>query len=379
MPLIRILNIVTQMNQAGMENRLMDIYNEINTDIIQFDFYTFRKEKGDYDSIINMMGGKLYYNSPISVLNIIKRYKELSSFLKNHPEYKIVHCHMNQWSGLLLKGAKDAGVGVRIAHSRTALNKISIKNIIKNLIKTPTNKYANYKFAVSDKAGKWLFGNKTVIGKDYYVIPNAIDCNRYRFDESIRIQIRNCLNINNDFIVMHVGNIRPEKNHKFLLKIFTEILKIKSNAKLYIVGKDYMNGEIQKEAQKYGIDKYIYFLGQRSDVDKLLQIADAFVFPSIYEGFPGAVLEAQASGLPCYISDVITSDVCITDLVTKLSLNLKPEIWAEKIINFVSINRESAADKLIEKGYDISSVAMFYQNFYEKVFDDDIKETFNVD
>ncbi|MDP4121249.1 MAG: glycosyltransferase family 1 protein [Bacillota bacterium] len=364
---IRVLQIVTQMNRAGMESRLMDIYRNIDRLKIQFDFYTCRTQKGDFDDEIVDMGGKLYYSTELSIKKLFNIPNRFKRFFDIHKEYKIVHCHMNQWCGLILKGAKKSGVPIRIAHSRTSLEKNTVKNIVKNVVKIATNKYANYKFAVSRNAGQWLFGQKNVEKGEVVIWPNAIDVKKYIYNEKIRNEVRKELDLDNKFTIIHVGNLRPEKNHEFLLEVFKSVLKEESNAKLLIIGKDYLNGAIQKRAKELNVDRDIIFLGSRNDVDSILQAGDVFLFPSFYEGLPGAVIEAQAAGLPCVVSDSISSEICITPLVKQLSLAVGARKWVENILSYKNFARENSYTLIKEKGYDICSLTNKLTEFYINV------------
>lgn len=361
---IRILQIVTQMNRAGMESRLMDLYRNIDKEKIQFDFYTCREESGVFDDEIRKYGGKIYYNKPLTVGGILSISKRFKFFFKQHKEYKIVHCHLNQWSGIILHGAKSASVPIRIAHSRTGLKTINKKNFVKNIIKIPVNSNATHRFAVSKEAAEWLFGKKATSEGGVIIWPNAIDITKFKFNSIDREEYRSKLNIEDDLTLIHVGNIRPEKNHEYLLNILLEVLKRKSKTKLLIVGKDYLNEQMQKYAEELGITNNIHFLGSRSDVSKLLNAADVFVFPSLYEGFPGAVLEAQASGLPCFISNTITDEVVLHKNVKKMDINIKPEKWAEKILDINPENRHIKSNELKENGYDILETSKKMEDFY---------------
>lgn len=361
---IRVLQVVTQMNRAGMESRLMDIYRKVDRQKVQFDFYTCRSDKGQFDEEIVEMGGTVFYSEPLSIKNIFTIKERFNRFLLEHKEYKIVHCHLNQWTGLVLQGAMKAGVPVRIAHSRTALEKNGIKNIVKDIIKKTVNTSATHKFAVSKKAGVWLFGEKSVLNGEVCIVPNSIDAKKFKFDFSIRARVRDNLNVNDNLVLIHVGNIRPEKNHKFLLDIFLKIKEEKKNIKLILVGADNMNGEIQRYISKSEFSNDVIFMGSRSDINELLQAGDVFVFPSFYEGFPGAVLEAQASGLPVVMSDTITSEVMLLDSTSKLSLNQPLKVWMNKILEKKLIDRPEAFKKIIENGYDINRTSNDLMNFY---------------
>lgn len=344
----------------------MDIYRDIDKNRVQFHFYTFRPDAGNFDKEIKDLGGEIYYSKPLSIKNSFLIPIKLKSFLIKHPEYKIVHAHMNQWCGLILKGAKMANVPIRIAHSRTALTNGSFKNLVKNIIKLPTNKYSTHKFAVSKKAADWLYGKE--IKDEVMVVPNAIDSEKYKYNDMKRKQIRAVLGWTNDFVLIHVGNIRKEKNHKFLVNIFKDILLDEPNSKLILVGKDNLNGAIHSLARKLCVYDNIEFLGLRDDVADLLQAADVFVFPSLYEGLPGAVLEAQAAGLPCVISDTITEEVEITPLVVRRSLEDDVNRWVESIIDSRNSMRMDTMQYFQEKGFDIKSLSCKMTSFYEDAY-----------
>lgn len=349
----RVLQIVTQMNRGGIESRLMDVYRDIDRDKIKFDFYTCRHEPGFFDEEIRSLGGIIYYNSSLNIRHLFHITKQFQMFHLQHPEYQIVHCHLNQWCGLILAGAKKAGVPIRIAHSHTSLEKSNLKNIAKNLIKCPVNRTATCKLAVSKKAGEWLYGKRAVANGEVKVWPNAIDCEKFRYNPQKRENMRANLNLGNSLTIIHVGNIRPEKNHVFLLQVFSELLKSKQDAKLVLVGADHMNNFVQEEAIKLGIADSTLFLGSRSDIPDLLQAGDVFVFPSLYEGFPGAVLEAEAAGLPCIISNSITDEVCLTDKILRMSNSVHPLKWAEKISQLAALERMDTTALIIAKEYDI--------------------------
>lgn len=360
----RVLCVVTKMNRGGLENRLMDIYRSINRELIQFDFYTFRETKGDYDNEIINLGGKVYYNKEINIFNMVTIPKRLYNFLNNHEYYKVIHSHINQWSGIVLMGAYFAKVPFRIAHSRTSINRLSIKTLAKNIIKYPTRYFATHKFAVSLVAARWLFGNRNLELGKVEIWKNAIDYKKFLFDNDLRVEVRNELGLTNEFSFIHVGNFIAEKNHQFLINIFNEYIKFNPNSKLILIGQDSKNSKIRKLVEKLKINEKVIFLGSRSDVNRLLQGADVFVFPSVFEGLPGAVLEAQAADLTCFISDTITDEVCITPNITKLSIHLSNKVWAERIFNHEYKLRTNTTDYFIEAGFELSFVSKRLENFY---------------
>lgn len=361
---IRILMIVTQMNRAGIENLLMELYREIDRSKIQFDFYTFRMEKGQFDDEISELGGKIYYNPPITIRKYMTLPQQIKQFCLAHPEYKIVHAHMNQWCGVLLKGAKLAGVPVRISHSHNSMISRTLKNTLKDLVKLTTNRYATYKIAVSDKAGKWLYGKKAIARGEVHFWKNTIRYEAYRFSRDVRTKKREELGLGDDLTLVNVGNLRFQKNHPYLFRVFSELLKQQPNSRLLLIGKDESNGEMEQLAEKLGILKNTMFLGSRGDVPELLQAGDVFVFPSFYEGFPCAVLEAQTAGLPCIISDTITREIKVTPLVEMCSIQIDPADWANTIRAKAGAERIDVSDMIVNAGYSLSDSVKNAQNFY---------------
>jgi len=360
---IRVLNIVTQMTRDGLENRLMDIYRHLDRAQVQFDFYTFRTEEGPFDPEIRQLGGQVYYNPPLSVTRMYQSRADFIRFLLAHPEYRIVHAHMNQWCGLILSAAQQAGVPVRIAHSRNAFRPIELQNLAKNIIKLPVNRFATHRFAVSRKAAVWLYGKKAVDKGLVQVWPNAIAHATFRCDSATRAEVRQELNLGDSLVIMHVGNSRLQKNHPFLLAIFAALKQREPSARLVLVGRGDWS-EVGRIAEQLGVAASVTCTGSRADVNRVLQAADVFVFPSLYEGLPGAVLEAQAAGLPCIIADTITPEVCITPLAEQLPLSWSAEQWADKVYARRDQAREDTAAYFVRRGFDIDSLVQKLTDFY---------------
>ena len=360
---IRILMVVTQMNRAGIENLLMNLYRHIDREKIQFDFYTVRMEKGEYDDEIFALGGKVYYNPPFSVQKLYEIPKRIKRFCEAHPEYQIVHAHMNQWCGLILKGAKEAKVPVRVAHAHTSLVKGSLKNFAKNIIKLQTNRYANRKLAISNNSGVWLYGARAVARGEVSIWKNTVQPEKFTFSQTIRQEKREELGLSNEFALIHIGNLRPEKNHPYLFRVFAEILKNREDSRLILVGNEPQDCGLRALAKKLGILEKILFLGSRADVAQLLQAGDVLAFPSFYEGFPTAILEAQAAGIPCVISDTITNEVCVTPLVEMRSIREKPCVWADAILS-KKLERIDYTDAIVQAGYSLPDFVKTAQEFY---------------
>ena len=363
---LRVLQAVIHMPLGGLESMLMNIYRNIDRKRIQFDFLTFKKESAFFDEEIKSLGGNVFYGEPLGIRDIYSC-PWLRSFFLEHQEYKIIHTHMHKWySGIVLKNAKLAQVPIRIAHSHTtSFGKFNIKNVVKNITKLPVNQYATIRLACSKKAGYWLFGKKVVNDGQLMVWPNAIECDKFRYNVDVRKRVRAELGLSDAYTLIHVGNLNVVKNQNFVIGVFDELAKKIPNTKLLLVGEDRMNGKYQKYAAgKNSIDS-IMFLGRRTDIAELLQAGDVFVFPSHHEGFGIVILEALAAGLPCIISNTIPEEVCLTDNVVQLPINRGTEIWVNKILEFKDTQRTDNYNILVKKGYDIHTFSEYVCEFYE--------------
>lgn len=372
---IRVLHSVGVMNRGGAETLIMNIYRNIDRSKVQFDFLTHHNIEGAYDKEIRSLGGRIY-NVPYGVRTLHFGYVHaLNKFFNEHKEYNVVHSHMSDASGIIAEVARKNNVKTRIAHSHIAnpkhsfLQKIYLQGYAKSLI--PNN--CNYYFACSKEAGRYLFSNKRIINK-FEVIKNSIDIDKYLPNYEVRSEVRKKLNIENDFVLGHVGRFQEQKNHLFLIDIFYEVLKRKPNAKLLLVGGGALGDEGTKNKvkerirEKRIVDKVV-FLGVRSDVNRLMQAFDVFVFPSLYEGLPLTLIEAQTVGIGCAISDTITKDVDLgLGNLEFISLDNINE-WVEKIITLEKkrvINKEKCRKTVENNGYDIKKVAKYLEEFYIK-------------
>lgn len=363
---IRVLHCVTMMNRNGLENRLMDIYRNIDRNKIQFDFMTNREEDGQFDEEIKALGGKVYHMSRIAPKTFFTYLRELQSFFAEHKEYKIVHSHLNTLSTWPLHAAKKAGVPVRIAHSRNASMDLNLKALYKGFSKLFINSQATDRFACSRAAGVWLFGEKQVQKETFHVIPNAIQLDKFIFTGDKRNQVRKEFGIAEDELaVVCVARFSQQKNHAFLIKVFNEIHNIRPNSKLYLVGAGELENEIRNDVKNRSLEDAVVFVGSRSDVGDVLQGMDIFLFPSFYEGFGTVIIEAQCSNLPMIASDTIPSETKLCDCVEFMSIKDEPKKWADKAIAMVnSIERFDNSALIRKEGYDIRESYTWMENFY---------------
>ena len=353
---IRILHIVTYMGRGGLETMLMNYYRSLDRSRVQFDFLTHRDFRADYDDEIEALGGRIYR---LPNLNPFSRsyLGALDRFFGEHPEYRIVHSHLDCMSAIPLKAAKKHGVPVRIAHSHNSNQTKDAKYLLKLIYKQMIAHNATELFACSDEAGRWMFA-----GADFRVLNNAIDAERYGYDANIRAEVRKELGIPADaFTAGHVGRFMPQKNHGFLLRIFAEL---PDNAMLLLVGDGELRAENEHLAEELGIRDRVIFAGLRRDVERMLQAMDVFVFPSLYEGLPLSVIEAQAAGLPCLISDKVPIECKKTDLVTQIPLDASPAEWAEAVVSAAKTPRTNTLAQIREAGFDIRANAEWLQNYY---------------
>jgi glycosyltransferase involved in cell wall biosynthesis len=289
----------------------------------------------------------------------------LRTFFREHPEYRIVHCHMNQMSGLVLKVARECGVKVRISHSRRSTDS---GNVLARLYKSywahciPAN--ATHLFAISRPAAQWLFGQHA--GKAR-VIYNGIKCADYAFAPEVRAQVRTEHGIDDKTIVLgNVGNIRVDKNQAFLVDIFSAYVQLNPDSRLMIVGDGPLRPELEQKIAALGLTERTILLGSRSDVGRFYQAFDAFVFTSLGEGFGNVMTEAQTAGLHCVISkDVIPEEVDVgAGLVQRMGLSDSPEAWARTILALDMSSRRDHSQVVRDAGRDVAETTRFMEHFY---------------
>ncbi|MBQ9082377.1 MAG: glycosyltransferase family 1 protein [Clostridia bacterium] len=351
----RILHVVTYMGRGGIETMLMNYYRHIDRTKLQFDFLVHRDFRADFDDEIEAMGGRIYRMPP---MNPLKRsyWKALDVFFRSHP-YEIVHCHLNYKSGIVLAAARRTGVPIRIAHAHTASMSAGWSKLARILMKPMIPFTATHYMACSRNAGNAIFGKKSTM-----LLPNALDAATLRFDVQIRGQMRRALGLEQAYTLMHVGRFGSEKNHTFLLDAFAEVLKQEPDAKLLLAGDGELRAAMEERAA--GLPEgAVRFLGVRSDVPELMQAADVFVFPSLFEGLPVTMIEAQAAGLPCIKSASVTDECIVTDLVESLPAD-NPKAWADAILDRKNTPRTDRVDEIRAHGYDITTAAEKLSRFY---------------
>lgn len=339
------------MGRGGAETMIMNYYRYLDKEKYQFDFLVHRKERADYDDEIESMGGRIFRAFPIYPQNYFSYFSFLDAFFeKYHTNFVAVHCHMQENSGFALKYAAKYGIRNRLCTSHCAGKSFDFKYPFRLFASFFLQKNVTKRLSCGVDAGKTLYGKE-----NFLILPNAINVDNFIFNENIRKKIRKDLCLNDSLIIGNVARLSPEKNHLFMIDVFEELLKLQKNAKLVFVGCGQMYSVIQKKIKEKCLEDKIVMLGLRNDVNQILQAFDIFLFPSIFEGLPMSVIEAQTSGLKCVLSDTIDKDVKITENVCFLSLKKEPQFWAQTIWEKSNYTRENLSSQVKKAGYDVKN------------------------
>ena len=355
---IVVAQIMGKMNGGGVEAVIMNYYRHIDRTKIQFDFICDEDSTNIPYEEIEKLGGKVILCPPYQKLH---KYMKFLENLFVRKKYRIIHSNINTLSVFPLKAAKKAGVPVRIAHSHNTSNPREIKrNLVKNVLRKFSKKYATDYFACSEAAGRYQFGDKAFDEGKVKIIPNAINIEKFKYDPDARKKLRKEIGIkDSDFVIGHVGAFRRQKNHTFLIDVFAEVKKERKNAKLILVGQGPLREEIEEKVKKLGLEKDVFFLGQRNDTNKLYSVFDVFCLPSLYEGFGVVTIEACAAERNVILSEHVPRNKVLVGAQYK---KLKIKEWtnalntiaisnnAKRLINAEDYNLEIQS-KNIEKKY----------------------------
>lgn len=360
---MRVLHVLGGLGIGGAETMVMNLYRNIDRTKIQFDFVIYEDGQEDYLDEILQLGGKVYRSPHYNLKNTINYLRFWSTFFDAHPEYGIVHGHVRSTASIYLSIAASRGV-ITIAHSHSISNGKGIKSIIKFLLQLPLRNCADYYFACSEDAGRWLFGKKVIKKNTFFVLKNAIQTEKFEYDQRIRKQVRERLHIEDKFVLCNVGRFSFPKNHEFIISVFKIVLEKKPNSILLLVGEGELKKQIENMADSLNIRDKIIFYGTSEHVEELLCAADVFLFPSRYEGLGMAAIEAQAASLMTLCSDKIPEEVFITSYSKKISIE-KPMCWVDEILKYSEgYSRKSVLSEIKNAGYDLKSTVPQLQNFY---------------
>lgn len=360
---IRILQVIGSLEAGGSQSMIMNIYRNINRNEIQFDFVIDHTGENFYENEIRNLGGKIYIMPTYKVYNHFFVKRAWYIFFKTHPEYKILHSHVRSYAVVYINIAKKFGIKT-IIHSHSTSNGTGIKSAIKKLLQYPLRTHADYLLACSNNAGEWLYGKKACNQDNFLVIPNAVDIPKYKFNAETRNKYRKELGIESRYVIGHIGRFHQAKNHLFLLDVFKKIYEKNKNAVLLLIGDGELRQQIERRISELRLDDCVILTGNRNDVANLFQAMDIFAFPSLWEGLPVTVVEAQAAGLPCVISDRITDEVNLSKLVVKLAPD-DPEKWCDELLK--KHKHIDASAEISKAGFDIKTSASELCALYKNI------------
>lgn len=365
---IRVLQVLGLMDRGGAEAMVMNLYRHIDREKVQFDFLVHTQKHAEYDDEIESLGGKIYRVQRFRGYNAVAYYKECYLFFDKHPEFKVVHGHIGSTAALYLFAAKRHGC-YTIAHSHSASTVTDIKSFVYQICAYPTRYIAEKLLGCSTEAGIARYGKRAVLSDKYSNFRNAIQVSQYRYCVNTRNRIRKELGIPESAVVIGtVGRLTEAKNPPMLFEIFKKIVENYENSICLWIGTGEMEQEYREKIRGEGLENHIRMLGVRSDVADILQSFDCFLFPSLFEGLPVSVIEAQTSALPCLLSDVISREVEITDLISWMSLSKTADEWARKCMELAELGMKKRDDsivkQIVEAGYDIDDTSRKLQNLY---------------
>lgn len=368
---VKVLYFVDRLLRGGIQTFVYENIKHMDRNKVQIDFLLLDDgNKYEMEDDLKELGCNIYKLKGMwinKVTDFFKYGKMLDEFFSKNNDYKVVHLHSSSKNYLVLKYAKKYNIKVRIAHSHNI--DFQTKNILKKLmgdfLKIPLKRYATDYFACSEIAGEWLFGKKIVKSDKFKVVHNAVDLEKFKFNNEIREKIRKELNVDSDTLLIgHVGRFTQQKNHDFLIDIFNEIHKINQNTKLLLIGTGIKENEIKEKVKSLNLQDSVIFEGFKTNVDEYMFAMDIFLFPSKFEGLGLVLIEAQATGLPCYTSkDVVPTEAKVSNLLEFISLADSSVEWA-KIIFTNTNKRLDCSDSIKAANYDILQTSNFLYKVY---------------
>lgn len=361
---IRVAHVIGKMVGGGVEAVVMNYYRHIDRRQVQFDFIVDSDSTVVPADEIKYFGGRLFEVPPYQQLGEYQ--KALASLFEQH-RWNIVHSHINTLSVFPLRIAKKLGVPVRIAHSHATMGKGETnRNMIKLALRPFANVYPTDRVACSRYAGEWLFGKNT----DFTVIPNAVELSRFCFDSSTRTTLRAKWGVGEGCCVVgNLGRMESTKNQAFLIDAFAQMHAEHPDSILVIAGCGSLRESLERKTLDMGLADSVHFLGQIRDASCLYQGMDVFALPSLYEGFGMALLEAQAAGLPCVVSDRVSLEAVLTDSCRLVPLEDGAEAWANAIwMQYTGNKRNDMLDVAFER-FDIENASKRLESFYLRLFE----------
>lgn len=356
---IRVAQIMGKHVTGGIKSVIMNYYENIDREVIQFDFIVDSDSPLKDYSDIEKLGGRIFEIPPVK--NIWGHIYECRKILKRE-RYLIVHGYVNTLNVFPMLAAFLGGVPVRIAENLSTAHPGERKTTLKNILRPFSRLFSTHIAANSKFSGEWLYGLKHM--DKCRIINNAINLNEYSFKENLRAETRAKYNWEDKFVVGHIGRYHYQKNHNYLVDIFAAIHKKDPNTVLALIGYGNLKDEIFEKLKSLNLLDSVVDLGGREDIAQFYNAMDCFVLPSFYEGLPVVGIEAQATGLPCVFSSEVTKETKITNNVDFVDLKAPPERWAEVILKWKTYQRKNISSEITNNGYNIVKEAHSLQNYY---------------
>jgi len=364
------------MDRGGAESRIMDVYRNMDTHRAQFDFLVYTQDPQDYEEEIKNIGGRMIYIAPVRESGVLALIKSFVSIVHEYGPYDAVHAHTSYSSAIVLFAAWLAGIPRRIYHARNSKCTGSVSSPKEKIyicaMKLLMFFFCNERLAVGEKAAIAHFGKMKVRSGGVKIVPNSLDIEKFSpaADTEAVARIRRELQIPDANLYLgHVGNFRPEKNHRFLFSVFEAVFEANPDAVLLLVGDDTTTdaAEYKRSIQKLPCRDSIHFLGKRNDVEKILLTFDVMLFPSVREGIPGSTLEAQACGIPCIISDTVDPSIDMNLGLVKWMQIQDSTPWVKAIPESISARIWDASktlDAFTKKKYTLQTTIEGWLNCY---------------
>ena len=357
--------------RGGVESFLLNYYKNFNINNIQMDFIS-NTCNTVYREEVKKLGGKIF-NVCSKKKNPLKFKKDMENIFKNHShEYDAVWVNLCSLANIdYLKFAKKYGIKRRIVHSHSTANMFGkFKGYLHYYNKKKISKYATDFWACSHSAAKWFYDDDILKNEKFKIIKNAINTEKFLFNEKVRDEYRKKLSIENKFVLGNIGRFNFEKNHEFLIEVFKKVREKCDNAVLLLIGDGYLEENIKEKVKSLDLERSVIFLGVRDDVNKIMQAIDIFLMPSKFEGLPVSAIEAQASGAKCILSNNITDEIKITNLVEfeNIDRHDSAKKWESKILKYKDgYLRYYTIKEISESGFEIRSAAKMLQDIFNDI------------
>ncbi len=359
---IRVAQILNRMDNGGIEAVVLNYYRHIDRRRFQFDFFFDEGSSVPYREEIIELGARLF---PIPRYTHQAAYQKILEEALRAGQYDIVHVHMNTMSVFALAAAKRAGIPVRICHNHSTSDpREGNRSLLKVLLRPWNRLPATDWFACGKQAGEWMYGRRGIEKGNIFILPNAIETERFAYDTEARKAVREELKISERaFVVGHIGRFMRQKNHEGLLRIFQNLRQERPDAVLLLIGEGELESNVRELVRKNELEGAVIFAGVRKDIYRVYSAMDVFCLPSLYEGFPVVLLEAQANGLPVVCSDHVSPEVCLTGLVRRMPLE-KEDLWTETML---TARREQA---VLPEEFEIRNAVKILEEKYRQLTTD---------